>query len=356
MKLRIRMLSALMVAAVVFAMGTANAQVSDPAVLNNQGVEFYARGNYAAAAQKFEAATAIAPDNVDLYVNLGYAYQALGSHGDAAKAFKKAIQLEPSNLEAHNSLGVSLFQIGEKERAMDEWKFILSLDPGHTAAAANLGIARHPERADEILTETKAAMKPSLKGSGPDSVAAYFERGKTTYKKGDFGEAVKIFTDVLSTKPDSKFSYYYLGMSLAYLDKQEAAMKNLREYMILETYPPEGAAAYERAAATFKLLRAGKQIKARVSAKEMQSAKAFKDGKTAFLAKDYFKAIHYLKEAASIKPGSYQVNYYLGMAYKEVGDKERATFHLTKCLLAGPEARSKEDAIKIAVVLKDLTK
>lgn len=354
MRLRIRILTAMMFAAVVFAAGAA--QASDPAVLNNQGVEFYARGNYAAAAQKFEAAIAIAPENTDLYINLGYACQAAGNHADAAKAFKKAIQLDPSNLEAHNSLGVSLFQIGQKDRAMDEWKFILSLDPGHAAAAANLGIARHPERADEILTETKAAMKPSLKGSGANSVAAYFERGKAAYKKGDFGEAVQIFTDVLQTKPDSKFSYYYLGMSLAYLDKVDAAMKNLREYMILEAYPPEGAANYERAMATFKTLRAGKHLTPRVSAKEMQSAKAFKAGKDAYLAKDYFKCIHFMKEAASIKPGSYQVNYYLGMAYKEVGDKERATFHLTKCLLAGPEARTKEEALRIAAVLKDLTK
>ncbi|MFA6447957.1 MAG: tetratricopeptide repeat protein [bacterium] len=356
MRLSIKILTAFIAAATVFAIGAASAQVSDPAVINNQGVEFYERGNYAAAAQKFEAALALSPENVDMCINLGFAYQAAENHDAAAKAFKKAIQLDPSNFEAHNSLGVSLYRIGEKERAMEEWKFVLAIDPGNAAAAANLGIARHPERADEILYETKAAMKPSLKGAAQRAIAAYFERGKLAYKKGDFGQATQLFTEVLQEKPDSKFSYYYLGMSLAYLDKPEAAMKNLREYMILENYPAEGAVEYERAMAAFNLLRSGKPIKARISLKEMQAAKAFKDGKDAYLAKDYFKTVHFLKIAASLKPDSYQVNYYLGMAYRGIGDKERATFHLAKCLLAGPEARTKDEALKLAAILKELTK
>jgi tetratricopeptide (TPR) repeat protein len=352
---KIRILAVIFFTATVFATAAA-AQVNDSAVLNNQGVEYYDRGNYVAAAQKFQDAIAIAPDKVDLYVNLGFAYQAAGNHDGAAKAFKKAISLDPSNLEAHNSLGVSLYQIGQKDRAMDEWKFVLSIDPGSAEAAANLGISRHPERADDIISETKAALKQSLKESGPNSVGAYFENGKTAYKKGDYGKAIQIFTEILDAKPESKFSYYYLGMSLAYLDKQQSAMQNLREYMILETYPPEGAAEYERAMAAFTSLRAGKPLKSRASVKEMQAAKAFEEGKGFYLAKDYFKAVHYLKIAASLKPDSYQINYYLGFAYKGTGDKERATFHLTKCLLAGPEARTKDEALQIAAVLKDLTK
>ncbi len=339
--------------ALCVACGIASAQVTDPAPLNNQGVEYYERGNYAAAAKKFEDAILVAPNNVDLYLNLGYTYQAAENHDAAAKAFKKAIALDPSNYEAHNSLGVSLYRIGEKNRAMAEWEFVLSLEPGNASAAANLGMARHPEIADEIISQTKAALKPTAKDTR--ALSTLFRNGKNEYKKGNYETAAKYMSDVLEVKPESKFSYYYLGMSLAYLNRPNEAMKNLREYLIIETYPPEGAVEYEKAMAAFKTLQNGKSLRPSVNVKEMKAAKAFKEGKNAYAAKDFFKTIHYMKQASAIKPESYPVNYYLGMAYREVGDRERATFYLTKCLLAGPSARSKEEAVRIAAILKDLT-
>jgi Flp pilus assembly protein TadD len=278
-----------------------------------------------------------------------------GDHYNAAKSFKKAIGIDPSNFEAHNSLGVSLYQIGEKDRAMDEWQFVLSLSPGNAAAAANLAMTRHPENADEIVAATKSAKRPTIeKGSG--SVAAYFINGKKTYKSTDFEKAADIFSQILETKPDSKFSYYFLGMSQAYLGRSQEAMKNLREYLILETYPPEGAAEYERAMSTFKMLKAGKAIKPGPGDKDLQAAKAFDAGKQMLVNKDYIKAVQFLRQAVAIKPDSYQVNYLLGLSYKGIGDRERATFHLTKCLLAGPESRSKDEAMKIASLLRELTK
>lgn len=353
MKLTKIILTAFMTVAVFC--GMAIAQNADSALLNNQGVEYYQRGNYSAAVQKFQDAISIDPTNENLYVNLGYTYQSAGDHFNAVKIFKKAIALDPSNLDAHNSLGVSLYQTGAQDRAMEEWQFVLSLDPGNSAAAANLAIARHPENVDEIVTATKAGKRPTLK-KGPSSAAAYFIMGKQAFKSQDYGKSEEIFSQILETKPDSKFSYYFLGMSQAYLDKPQEAMKNLREYLIQETYPPEGAYEYERAMSVFKMLKAGKALKPRVDYREIQAAKAFETGKEMYLKKDYIKAVHYLRQASAIKPDSYPVNYYLGLSYKEIGDKERATFHLTKCLLAGPNVRSKEEALKIASVLRELTK
>ncbi|HOC92194.1 MAG TPA: tetratricopeptide repeat protein [bacterium] len=328
----------------------------DAALLNNQGVEFYDRGNYAAAIDKFESAIAIDPVNQDLHLNLGYACQAAGNHKKASEAFKNALLIEPTNLDAHNSLGVSLYHAGEIERAVAEWTFVLTMDAGHVAAAANLGMARNPDRADAILKETKEALASTVSASSDErSLAKAFEQGKSLFSRGDFRESEKMMAGIIAVKPTSKFSYYYLGMSQAYVQKNEEAMGNLREYLILESYPPESSLAYERAMATFKDLRAGKTINPKAAQLQMRAADAFSKGKTAYNAGDFFRAIHFLNEAYSLRPDSYDTNYYLGLAYREVADRQRAVFHLTKCMLAGPEYRSRDEAAKIAEIVKKLT-
>jgi hypothetical protein len=39
-----------------------------------------------------------------------------------------------------------------------------------------------------------------------------------------------------------------------------------------------------------------------------------------------------------------------------VGDRERATFHLTKCLMTPPEVRIYEENQSISSILRELTK
>ncbi|HOO56085.1 MAG TPA: tetratricopeptide repeat protein [bacterium] len=341
------------------------AQEFDPSVLNNRGVEFYERGNYQAAVEAFESVLMLDPDNVDVYLNLGYTYQAAGIHEAAVSAFKEALKLDPGNINAHNSLGVSLFTIGETERAMEEWNFILSMDPSFADAAANLTMAKHPENASEIRSHTinakridaleRANVKKSTTPSSK-SLDEMFARGKQYFLEGDFRMSEKLMANILEVKPTSKFSYYYIGMSQAYLGKEMPAMQNLREFLILESYPPESRNAYDKAIATFKALRDGKGIVFTASKSEMRATDAFDKGKASYRGKDFFKAIHYLKDAYDLKPDSYLVNYFLGMSYKEVGDQRRATFHLTKCLLSNDSDKTPEETKKLEQLLRDLTR
>jgi Flp pilus assembly protein TadD len=330
---------------------------SDAAVLNNQGVEFYQRGNYSAAANKFESAILVDPQNVDLYLNLAYTQQAEGNHSAAIDSFKKVLSLDPSNLDAHNSLGVSLYQSGDIDRAAAEWELVLMMDPTNVTAAANLGIVHNPERADEIIAETRKALSTkSPNPQDPEYTTMMFDEGKSAFKDGAFDEAAKSFQQILEIKPSSKFSYYYLGISLAYLGQTAEGVRNLREYLILESYPPESRETYDSAMHTFNLIRAGKPLPRRPDRQDREAEGAYEDGKTAFKSGDYFKAIHLMKTAYGLRPDSFSVNYYLGLSYRAVGDKERATFHLAKCLMQSLAQGRKEEANEIARILRDLTK
>lgn len=340
----------------MFATGQALAVVNDAGILNNQGVELYERGNAEEAIYKFYHALEFDPYNPAIYTNLGYAYQALGDHAKAANSFKKALSFDPSNLENHNSLGVSLYNMGEKERAVAEWEFVLSNDPGHTAAATNLGIVRHPDKADRIVKETKQALGGDYASNEYDraiELKTLFDNGKAAFMVGKYDEAIGFFEKILERKPESKYSYYYAGMAYAYLQMNQQSLDYLREYLILESYPPQSQESYETAKDTYNTLREGGSVKPARRTSAM-AANSFNLGKKAYMKDDYFKAIKLLKEAYDLKPSSYATNYYLGMSYKEIGDNERAVFHLNKCLFAGPEHRSKEEARKIAEILKNL--
>ncbi len=340
----------------IFAAVPALAVVNDAGILNNQGVELYERGSAEEAVYKFYHALEFDPYNPAIYTNLGYAFQALDEHKKAANAFKKALSFDPSNLENHNSLGVSLYNMGEKDRAIAEWEFVLSNDPSNTAAAANLGIVRHPEKADKIVEQTKEALGGEYAASEYDQaieLKTLFGNGKAAFMVGKYDDAIGNFEKIMERKPESKFSHYYAGMAYAYLQMKEPALKNLREYLILESYPPQSQEAYETAKDAYNTLRDGGDVKP-VRRSSAMAANSFNLGKKAYNDKDYFKAIKFLSEAYKLKPNSYATNYYLGMSYKEVDDTERAVYHLNKCLFAGPEYRSKEDARKIAEVLKKL--
>ena len=350
-------MAALAAAALLIMTGTCRAVINDPGILNNQGVELFERGYVVAAIEKFQQALEFSPNNSSVHANLGYAYQALNNHEEAVREFKRALSNNPTDLETHNNLGVSLYNLGMVDRAVEEWRYILSNDPTHAAASANLAMVRNPAIADRISLEAQdARLSPvQRKLKQQKNLEKTFENGKTAYLEGRYDDAVDYLTNVLNEKPSSKYSHYYLGMSYAYLNMESSAMRHIREYLILESYPPESEKVYERATTVFDKLKKGYVLAPRGTTVSSKMSAVFEQGKEAYMQKDYFKAINVLSRVYKAKPESYQTNYYLGLAYRQVGDTNRAVFHLTKCLLAGPEKRTKEEAVRIANIVKELT-
>ena len=336
---------------------TAHATINDAGILNNQGVELFERGYVVAATEKFNQALDMDPDNPMVHANLGYAYQALNNHEEAVRAFKTALSYDPTNLEVHNNLGVSMYNLGMTGRAVEEWEFVLANDPTNAPAAANLAMVRNPAVADRIAFEARDAMMSPVQRELKlnRTLTDMFEKGKQAFKEARYDDCIDYLTDVLESKPTSKFSHYYIGMSYAYLNMNTSAMKHLREYLILENYPPESTEAYNKAMNVFNQLKGGDELSPRLKKTDPMAPAIFNQGKQAYLAGDYFKAINILNDVYNKKPDSYETNYYLGMSYKQTGDTNRAVFHLTKCLLAGPEYRSKEEALEVARIIKQIS-
>ena len=95
-----------------------------------------AKGDHWAAADTFEALTAIAPNSVKAWTRLALEFQALNRHSDAADAFRKVLELNPGLAAAQYGLGRSLAEL----RRTDEATQILSAlqDPANESVDAVL--------------------------------------------------------------------------------------------------------------------------------------------------------------------------------------------------------------------------
>src|SRR2546430_1457435 len=73
--------------------------------LTTEGTQLLAQGKPAEAAQKFEQAVAISPDQEDLHYNLAIALAKLGKTDNARKHYEEALRIFPDYGDAHNNLG-----------------------------------------------------------------------------------------------------------------------------------------------------------------------------------------------------------------------------------------------------------
>lgn len=109
-----------LLAAVTASVGhSAPAQPLDPraAALVQQGRAALAGGNADGATDAFEAALAIQPGHVAIYLNLAEASRKQGMQGKALHYYREAIELDPGNQFAIAGEGLALVEKGATEKA-----------------------------------------------------------------------------------------------------------------------------------------------------------------------------------------------------------------------------------------------
>jgi len=173
----------------LFLLISAAAVASDPAELNAQGVNFYNAGDYPKAADAFEAARALSPDNAVIRRNLCNVYQAsaneFAKQADFASAVKQlekaiavqpkdvspllqlgnyylrldmvpeavyrleqAIQVEPYSVQAHELLGEAYYRDNDLPSARAQWAWVLQQQPQRTDLKTRFEKAEREEVAE----------------------------------------------------------------------------------------------------------------------------------------------------------------------------------------------------------------
>lgn len=115
--------------------------VQESAVMNDQGVQLFYRGELEQASQFLENATRINPKSVAAWCNLGAAYTALKQTEKAIQALRVAVELDPNRADLLNSKGVMALMDNKPEDALSFLEEANRAEPNHVSILLNLAQA-----------------------------------------------------------------------------------------------------------------------------------------------------------------------------------------------------------------------
>lgn len=105
---------------------------SDPAYLNDRGMEELVNGNPSAAAEFFLKAIYADPAQKHFYNNLASAYMRMNEYLKAEIYLKKSITLDKNYARALSNMSVTLFHLGRYREAYSYYLLSMKADPEYT--------------------------------------------------------------------------------------------------------------------------------------------------------------------------------------------------------------------------------
>ena len=111
---------------------TAKTKPNDPQLLRLLAMERMQSGDASGAAQALRHAVSVAPDRVDLWVELGQVFvaESNGEIGaDAQRAFSEALKRDPTNVIARYHLGKARIAQGDVAGGLSDWRALLASLP-----------------------------------------------------------------------------------------------------------------------------------------------------------------------------------------------------------------------------------
>ncbi len=231
---------------------------------NNLGTLLARSGQFAQAAEHFEAAIRLRPDAADAHYNLGNALCRLGRRdeaiahyehalranpqmpdaelalgtaieesgqpGAAIPHYEQALRLEPQHAETHNRLGTALAKSGRPREAIPHFEQALRLRPGQPQVHNNLGNAlRAANRHREAIAHYEQAIQLD-----PAFAEAHTNLARTYAQTGRMTDAIRHFKQALAINPASPECHDELGMALVMDGRVSEGLAHFKEALRLK--------------------------------------------------------------------------------------------------------------------------
>ena len=195
---------------------------------------------YSAGIRALQAIVRAHPSLASVQYQLGELLVRMGRFDEAIRAFGTVRELRPDATAGALALADALVRTGKTSAAREQAQIAIALaehEDGHALAAAHEMAARvaladkDPDAATQHADAAHAA--------DPASPFPQFVRGRLLYDKGKYEDAVASFTEAADAIRDHGASladlHFYLGESLAHLDRYSDAEAQFREE--LRIYP-----------------------------------------------------------------------------------------------------------------------
>lgn len=184
--------------------GTNLSEAPDPedrvVALVTEGNQLLARGDHAAAVERYEAAVAISPGQEDLHYNLAIGLAKSGRVDEAKKQYEEALRIYPEYAEAHNNLGNLLMNENQLEQAINRFREAITHMPENASFHNNLGTAFGRQgKPAEAIPEFEQAIQLS-----PAYVEARVNLANAYLATDRVDEAILQLNEALRLQPDFK--------------------------------------------------------------------------------------------------------------------------------------------------------
>jgi Flp pilus assembly protein TadD len=185
----------------------------------------------------YQAAVAVAPNNLAVHNHLGNALWNRQDPAGAEAAYREALRLDPRYARAHYNLGNVMQARGDLAGAEAAIREALRLDPECFQAHHLLG---HLLRQRHDLAGAEAAYRKALR-LDPSHIPSHDNLGLTLQLKGDLEGAVTEFKEVFRLDPKNPFGPF----RLARVERMRALLARLPDVLADKTEPQSPREACE---------------------------------------------------------------------------------------------------------------
>lgn len=178
----------------------------DSACLTLKGIVLLELDEPQDAIEALRAATTIAPNDPEAWLQTGIALMTDGRLEEASEAFKAAVRLRPDNARALVDLGNVLFMLGRSDEALESLEEASRLRPGDLGILWNLaGMYASAERLDSALAQIQKILE-----FNPADVAARCDAAWLLFELGRLNEAAQMYGAIRRAQPERDHELYAL--------------------------------------------------------------------------------------------------------------------------------------------------
>jgi tetratricopeptide (TPR) repeat protein len=164
--------------------------------LFQKGNDLMEAGEYAEAAQTFEKALELEPDNVETLTKLGMAHYKLVQLDQAIEAYTKALALKPDDVSVMSNLGVAYYRFGRLDNAIEIYNQAIAVAPDDADIHSNLAAAYvqkyQPDGPTDYLDMALEQYDKAVELQ-PDLAQAHYGRGAVYFLLKQWDEAIAAF-------------------------------------------------------------------------------------------------------------------------------------------------------------------
>lgn len=318
---------------------------SDKRIQLLAGFREYGNNNYAEALKYMKKASELDPNFAPAYNMIGYCQSGLNNYPEAEKAFQKYISLSENNANAYDSYAELLLTMGKYDESIAQYKKALEINPEFFSSM--VGIGNNYVFKGDFNTARKYYGEYFDKATlVSDKLTALFWEAVAYVHEGNSGKAISVLDESsnLAEKENQKSRVINLATTQALIYSETGnPAKGMECYhkadnLIRESKFPESVNEsfmtnsmlwnLYALIANNKLDEASAAVpkcRQKVESRKDPSEERYFNSLLGLLELkkgDYDKAISYFSKS---NPESPSVQYYTGLAYQKLGDKQKAS-------------------------------